>query len=291
MATFSGTEVSRGVPNSATAVASLGDYLVAFRGYTGITADNVFTVLHVPSGNVRMFTGLNAAGSIPDGVVGAAGRVWTTRRPTGSSTRSLWSVDPVTGEVFGFHGTCGELAVWVGGRVWTGGAGSVGPRGWSPTTEDWVNAATTFGAIGAYDGRLFGRSSPSEVVELNPSTGAVVATYPTASTGTRSTRGATIGDDIWWPSTSTAVDMHRFNVTTGQLHSVNATPPGMPTLTTIVAGPDGNIWSLVNDEIVVFNPDTLQWASGPVPSTRTPWAALTFHDGSPWLISSDPETE
>ena len=289
MATFSGTEVSRGVPNEATAVASLGDHLVAFRDGSGDPEKNVFTVLHVPSGNVRMFKGLNDADSIPAGVVGAAGRVWTTRR-TNVGTTSLWSVDPVTGEVFGSHGACGSIAVYVGGRVWTNG-GPNGPRGWSPTAEDWVDAATNFNAIGVCDGRLFGRPSSSQVVELNPSTGAVVATYPTTFTTTRITRGATIGDDIWWPSTSSTADMHRFNVTTGQLHAVNATPPGMPTLTTIVAGPDGNIWSLLNDKIVVFNPDTLQWASGPVPSTRTPWAALTFHDGSPWLISSDPETE
>src|SRR5690606_9272107 len=113
MATFFGTEVSRGVPNGASAVGSLGDYLVAFRVQTSVIADNVFTVLHVPSGNVRMFKGLNNATSSPQGVVGAAGRVWTTR------SGSLWSVDPVTGEVFGSHGSCGAAAVWVGGRVWT----------------------------------------------------------------------------------------------------------------------------------------------------------------------------
>src|SRR5690606_33150117 len=154
-----------------------------------------------------------------------------------------WSVDPVTGEVFGSHGSCGAAAVWVGGRVWTNG-GSGGPRGWSPTEENWVNAATTFTSIGAYDGRLFGRSA-SEVVELNPSTGAVAATLPTASLPASGVRGATIGDDIWWRvPTGSTVDLVRFNVTTGQLHGVNATPPGMPNLTTLDAGPDGNIWSL-----------------------------------------------
>ncbi len=289
----------------------VGDYLVTITArrtgaWTGLVPlHSSYTIMHIPSESVRVFTGLEGYTKTPNSLGAFDGKAWIVATNSGLvGSANITYIDPVGGAVTDLGGSSTATACLGGlGVLWlltSAGSGQIYGRnalGGAVVSVEAVDSVhSAMGVLGGYlytlyYGTLGGGTASYRIGQFDPSTGLLVNHWASPVNSFSSPLGVEIDGALWWRGGGGVVG---FEPVGGPIARATS-PIGCPGGSKVVAH-NGLLCEYVNagdhlDSVVVIDPHTGEWAVDSLAPTRGRRSHVVSAGGHLWVPSGEPTGE